>query len=132
MPVPPSATQWSQLKVVSSFPSPQKYTQHLLSGTPAFHDHAHVGVTSHAGATSNQSPCFCKGMSGVPLTSDITGGPLGTTRTLSSFFISSLDGCRSYRAPSCAACTAITTHSLSGVAPRAIYTRTREPSPGWR
>src|SRR6516225_6414358 len=36
--------------------SPQKYTQHLLSGTPAFHDHAHVGVRSHAGATSNQSP----------------------------------------------------------------------------
>jgi len=34
--------------------------------------------------------------------------------------------------PSGAACTAITTHSLSGVAPRAIYTRTREPSPGWR
>src|SRR5262249_14139911 len=30
----------------------QKYTQHLLSGTPAFHDHAHVGVRSHAGATS--------------------------------------------------------------------------------
>src|SRR6516165_2837988 len=47
----------------------QKYTQHLLSGTPAFHDHAQVGVRSHAGATSNQSPCFCKGMSGVPLTS---------------------------------------------------------------
>src|SRR5262245_137550 len=63
--------------------SPQNYTQHLLSGTPAFHDHAHVGVRSHAGATSNQSPCFCKGMSGVPLTSDITGGPLGTMRTLS-------------------------------------------------
>src|SRR6516164_1383929 len=42
----------------------QKYTQHLASGTPAFHDHAHVGVRSHAGATSNQSPCFCKGMSG--------------------------------------------------------------------
>jgi len=41
---------------VSSLPSPQKYTQHLLSGTPAFHDHAHVGVRSHAGATSNQSP----------------------------------------------------------------------------
>jgi len=35
---------------VSSLPSPQKYTQHLLSGTPAFHDHAHVGVRSHAGA----------------------------------------------------------------------------------
>src|SRR6516165_9835098 len=33
----------------------QKYTQHLLSGTPAFHDHAQVGVRSHAGATSNQS-----------------------------------------------------------------------------
>src|SRR5215471_16920289 len=82
MPVPPSATQWSQLKVVSSFPSPQKYTQHLLSGTPAFHDHAHVGVRSHAGATSNQSPCFCKGMSGVPLTRDITGGPFGATRTI--------------------------------------------------
>jgi hypothetical protein len=47
----------SQLKAVSSLPSPQKYTQHLLSGTPAFHDHAHVGVRSHAGATSNQSPC---------------------------------------------------------------------------
>src|SRR5262249_31231071 len=27
---------------VSSLPSPQKYTQHLLSGTPAFHDHAQV------------------------------------------------------------------------------------------
>src|SRR6516225_7824019 len=64
--------------------SPQKYTQHLLSGTPAFHDHAHVGVRSHAGATSNQSPSFCKGMRGVPLTSDITGGPLGSTRTFSS------------------------------------------------
>src|SRR5262249_21491175 len=59
----------------------QKYTQHLLSGTPAFHDHAHVGVRSHAGATSNQSPCRCKGMSGVPLTSDIIGGPSGATRT---------------------------------------------------
>jgi len=45
---------------VSSLPSPQKYTQHLLSGTPAFHDHAHVGVRSHAGATSSQSPCRCK------------------------------------------------------------------------
>src|SRR5262249_11897766 len=33
--------------------SPQKYTQHLLSGTPAFHDHAHVGVRSHAGAASS-------------------------------------------------------------------------------
>jgi hypothetical protein len=30
--------------------SPQKYTQHLLSGTPAFHEHAHVGVRSHASA----------------------------------------------------------------------------------
>src|SRR5262245_40257560 len=49
----------------------------------AFHDHAHVGVRSHAGATSNQSPCFCKGMSGVPLTSDITGYPLGAVRTFS-------------------------------------------------
>src|SRR6516162_1025644 len=38
-----------------TFVSPQKYTQHLLSGTPAFHDHAQVGVRSHAGATSNQS-----------------------------------------------------------------------------
>src|SRR5499426_3610542 len=79
----PSAIQQFQLEVVSSLTPPQKYTQHLLSGTPAFHDHAHVGVRSHAGATSNQSPCFCKGMSGVPLTSDITGYPLGAVRTLS-------------------------------------------------
>src|SRR5262249_16083810 len=95
-----------------------KYTQHLLSGTPAFHDHAHVGVRSHAGATSNQSPCFCKAMSGVPLTSDITGYPLGAGGASggsssssayagdyassranpgrSNLFISYLDGCCSY------------------------------------
>jgi hypothetical protein len=79
----PTAAQQFQLEAVSSQHSPQKYTQHLLSGTPAFHDHAQVGVRSHAGATSNQSPCLCKGMSGVPLTNDITGGPLGVTRTLS-------------------------------------------------
>src|SRR5262245_39197307 len=54
-----------------------------FSGTPAVHDHANVGVRSHAAATSNQSPSFCKGIRGTPFTSDITAGPLGATRTLS-------------------------------------------------
>src|SRR5262249_60992772 len=60
-----------------------KYPQHRLRGTLAAHDHTNVGVRSKAAATSSQSPSRCKGMSGVPLTSDITGGPFGATRTLS-------------------------------------------------
>src|SRR6516162_6724734 len=54
-----------------------KYTQHRLRGTPAVHDHANVGVRSQPAATSNQSPCLSRGISGTPFTNDITGGPLG-------------------------------------------------------
>jgi hypothetical protein len=38
LPMMPSAAQQFQLEVASSRYSPQKYTQHLLNGTPAFHE----------------------------------------------------------------------------------------------
>src|SRR5947199_97618 len=60
-----------------------QYTQHRFNGTPAVHDHAHVGVRSQPAATSSQSPSCPNGMSGTPFTNDITGYPLGVTRTLS-------------------------------------------------
>jgi hypothetical protein len=68
------------LRISCSF---QKYTQHRFSGTPAVHDHANVGVRSQPAATNNQSPSCPSGMRGTPLTSDITGYPLGVARTLS-------------------------------------------------
>jgi hypothetical protein len=74
MPMLPSAAQQFQLEIASSLASPQKYTQHLLSGTPAFHDHAHVGVRSLELQATNP-PCFWIGMSGLPLTSDIKSVP---------------------------------------------------------
>jgi hypothetical protein len=45
---------------------------------------AHPGGICVSGrATSSQSPSRPSGMRGTPFTSDITGGPLGTVRTLS-------------------------------------------------
>src|SRR5215475_12840029 len=73
----PSAIQQFQLEAAFSLLSPQKYTQHLLSGTPAFHDHAHVGVRSQPAATSNQSPSFCKGIRGTPFTNCMSSEHFG-------------------------------------------------------